>query len=59
MITPVRIHKAGVLNPKLAVSAVTTVPNFGFERRLEDCDSSVDLVQKFSSRSRGKSEENF
>jgi hypothetical protein len=41
-------QSASVPNPKFALSAAATDTNFGFERTLEDYDSSVDLVQKFS-----------
>jgi hypothetical protein len=40
--------EASVPNPKFAVSAATTGANFGFEGTLENYDSSVILVQKFS-----------
>jgi hypothetical protein len=39
--------------------AAPSVANFGFERTLENYDSSVDLVQKFSWMTRRKNEENF
>ncbi len=39
---------AAAPNPKFAISAATMGANFGFEKTLEDYDSSVILIQKSS-----------
>jgi hypothetical protein len=49
---------ASVPNPKFAFRG-DLLANFGFEMTLEIYDSSVILVQKVSSRTRGDQEENF
>jgi hypothetical protein len=41
-------NEASVPNPKFAISAATTGANFGFESTLENDNSSVVSVQKFS-----------